>query len=195
MENEEALIARLKQRDRRAFNTLVEREKDRVFNTCLGFLHNREDAEDTAQEVFMELHESIDDFRGDSTLRTWLYRIAVTKSLELIRYRNRKKRWGFFQAMAADDPPDPDETPSDTGFDHPGVELEKKERATLLMHEIARLTEKQRVAITLQKLEGLSYSEIADVMETTVSAVESLVHRATRNLEQQLADYFDKQIE
>lgn len=193
MENEDALIARLKQRDSQAFKTLVEGYKNRVYNTCLGFLHNHEDAEDMAQEVFIQVHDSIDDFCGDSSLATWLYRIAVNKSLELLRYRKRQKRWAFFQALMGDSR-EPDDVSGEDPFVHPGIALENKERAAVLFREIDKLPENQKTAFLLHKVEGLAYKEVARVMETSLSAVESLIHRARKNLRNQLADYYNNEM-
>lgn len=122
---ESALIEQLSQGSESAFRTLVNDHKDRVYNTCMGFLRNPHDAEDVSQEVFIEVYDSINDFREDSSLSTWIYRIAVTKSLELIRYRKRKKRSGFFQALNAMFN-EPDENVDETESMHPGVELEIK---------------------------------------------------------------------
>lgn len=189
MENEEALIERLKQRDSQAFQTLVEEQKDRVFNTCLGFLHNPEDAEDVAQEVFIEIFDSIDTYREEASLATWIYRIAVTKSLELIRYRKRQKRWAFFESLKRNND-EPDEMAGDDPFVHPGVALENKERAAILFREIDKLAENQKTAFVLHKVEGLAYKEIAEVMETSLSSVESLIYRARQNLQKQLHDFY-----
>ncbi|MDR8391519.1 RNA polymerase sigma factor [Aliifodinibius sp. S!AR15-10] len=188
MENEQQLIERLKERDSQAFKTLVEEQKDRIYNTCLGFLHNHEDAEDTAQEVFITVFDSIDSFRNEASLATWIYRIAVTKSLELIRYRKRKKRWSFFEAVANEG--NPDRVSAQDMFEHPGVALENKERSAILFREIDKLTENQKTAFILHKVEGLAYKEIADVMETSVSAVESLIHRAKTSLRKQLHKFY-----
>ena len=157
------LIERLKERDESAFKQLVNKHKDRVYNTCLGFLRNPQDAEDIAQEVFIQVYDSINEFREDAALSTWIYRIAVTKSLELIRYQKRKKRSGFFKAMSSFFS-EPDDEADESGYMHPGVQLENKERAAVLFHEIEQLPERQRIAFTLQKVEGLSYQEVAEVM-------------------------------
>lgn len=186
---ESELIQQLKLGSHDAFRDLVGKYKDRVYNTCLGFLRNPQDAEDMAQEVFMKVYESIGDFREDSALSTWIYRIAVTKSLELIRKRKRKKRFGFFQALLnADD--DPNDTADTAFFPHPGIAVENKERAEILMRAIEGLPEQQRIAFTLHKLEELSYKEIAGVMDSSLSAIESLMHRAKKNLQKELFDYY-----
>jgi|AntRauTorcE11897_2_1112592.scaffolds.fasta_scaffold00087_27 RNA polymerase sigma-70 factor (ECF subfamily) len=184
-------IDRLNARDEAAFKQLVNQHKDRVYNTCLGFLRNPHDAEDVSQEVFIQVFDSIGDFREEAQLSTWIYRIAVTKSLELIRYRNRKKRSGFFQALSSIFT-EPDEQPDRSDGMHPGIQLENKQRAEVLFGEIEKLTEKQRVAFTLQKVEGLSYQEVANVMEIKLPAVESLIYRAKENLKKQLYSYYQQ---
>ena len=188
-ENEEKFLERLRLRDEAAFRELVERFKNRVYNTCLGFLHNRQDAEDAAQEVFIRIFESIGDFRGDASLATWIYRIAVTRSLEVIRYRKRGKRRAFFESLTSESEATAGAADEEY-FEHPGVALEQKERAGILFREIEKLPENQKVAFTLHKVEGLAYKEIAEVMDTTLSAVESLMHRAKRNLRKQLQEYY-----
>jgi RNA polymerase sigma-70 factor (ECF subfamily) len=177
--------------DEAAFKELVNAHKNQVYNTCLGFLRNPQDAEDVAQEVFIQVFDSIVDFREESSLSTWIYRIAVTKSLELIRYKKRQKRSGFFQALSSVFS-DPDEHTHGSDYMHPGVQLENKERAAVLFGEIEKLTEKQRVAFTLQKVEGLSYQEVADVMEMSLPAVESLIYRAKESLKKQLYSYYQQ---
>jgi len=186
---ETELVRQLQLGDDRAFRELVEKYKDRIYNTCLGFLKNPEDAEDMAQEVFIQVFESIDDFRKDSALSTWIYRLAVNKSLELIRKRKRQKRRGFFKALMNSEE-EPDEIRGDVFFPHPGVALENKERAEILMKAITTLTEQQQTAYTLHKIEKLSYKEVARIMELSLSAVESLMHRAKKNLQNELYSYY-----
>jgi len=185
------LITQLKLGNEKAFRQLVEQQKDRVYNTCLGLLHNPQDAEDVAQEVFIQVWNSIGDFEGKAALSTWIYRIAVTKSLELIRYRKSQKRQSFFQSLKQDN--DPDEISGDDFFVHPGIALEQKERAEVLFRAIDQLPENQKIAFTLHKVEDLSYKEIAEVMETSVSAVESLMHRAKKNLQDLLYEFYQEQ--
>ena len=90
--DEADLIKRIKAGDMAAFNELVRIYQARVINTCFRFLFTQEDAEDISQEVFIEVYQSISSFRADSQLSTWIYRIAVTKCLDEIKRRNRKKR-------------------------------------------------------------------------------------------------------
>ncbi len=179
MTSEELLIEQLKQGDGAAFKTIVDTYQNMVYNACLSIVKNEEDAEDLAQEVFVQVYQSIKSFKGESKLSTWLYRIATTKSLDHERKKKRKKRFGFVKSIFGEDaqvevnPPD---------FHHPGVVLDQKENAAILFKAIDKLPDNQRIAFILNKIEGLSYQEISEVMQTTISAIESLLHRAKNNL-------------
>jgi len=176
---EQELIQQLRQGNESAFKILVETNQDRVYNTALSIVQNAEDAEDVAQEVFIQAFRSIHSFKGEAKLTTWLYRIATTRSLDLLRSRKSKKRFGFLQRLFTDDGDLQYDLPD---FNHPGIALEHKENAAKLFKAIAKLPENQKIAFTLHKMEDLSYQEISDVLGTTVPAVESLMHRAKVNL-------------
>jgi RNA polymerase sigma factor (sigma-70 family) len=181
--NEFELIQGLRNADERAFRFLVDTYQDRVYNTAIGIVQNAEDAEDVAQEVFIQVYRSIHSFKGESKLSTWLYRIATTRSLDVLRSRKSKKRFGFIQRLFGDGTEPLYEIPD---FNHPGVSLDRKENAGKLFKAISQLPENQKIAFTLHKLEDLSYQEVSEVMQTTVAAVESLMHRAKLNLRKTL---------
>ncbi|HLP50771.1 MAG TPA: RNA polymerase sigma factor [Chitinophagales bacterium] len=188
--NEELLIQQLQQGNEKAFAWLVQNFQDRVYNTCLGVLHNMEDAEDIAQEVFVEVHRSVQGFKAESKLSTWIYRICVTKSLDHLRGKKRKKRFAFVKSIFGENDNEPRIHIPD--FVHPGVLLENKERAAYLFKAIEQLPENQRIAFTLNKIEYLSYQEISDATQMSVSAVESLLFRAKQNLKKILNDYYEE---
>jgi RNA polymerase sigma-70 factor (ECF subfamily) len=185
------ILKKLQAGDEAAFAWLVEQNKNKILNTCYRFLFNREDAEDASQEVFIEVYRSIGSFREEAELSTWVYRIAVSKSLDFIRKKNRKKRIseirGFFSldSVAA-------ETKTLSAAD-PARELEQAERLRIMQEAINRLPEKQGVAFTLSKCDGVGNREIAAVMGLTLSAVDALIHRARANLQKQLTAYFAKE--
>ncbi|MEL6863010.1 MAG: sigma-70 family RNA polymerase sigma factor [Bacteroidota bacterium] len=187
------MITQLKAGSQSAFKVLIDQYQKRVLNTCLGFLPNRHDAEDLTQEVFIEVYRSAANFRGDSSLSTWIYRIAVTKSLEQIRKRKRKKRMAFFQSLIGLD--SPQVQASATDMDHPGIKLEQKERAQTLYKAIDNLSQNQRIAFTLHKIEGMSYKEISEIMDVSLSSIESLIFRARKNLQKNLYTFYQKQME
>ncbi|WP_207515459.1 RNA polymerase sigma factor [Longitalea luteola] len=187
--NELELIQRLREGDELAFKTLVENYQDLVFNTAIGIVQNSEDAEDVAQEVFIQVYRSIDQFKGDARLSTWIYRITTTKALDHIRSRKRKKRFAFITSLFG---PNDELIHEPVDFQHPGVALDRKEQAALLFKMIDQLPENQKVAFTLHKTEELSYQEIADVMQLSVSAVESLLFRARQNLRKLLEKHYQQ---
>ncbi len=182
--SEQELIERLLKNDPVAFKQLIDEQKGRAFNTSLGILQNSAEAEDITQEVFIEVFESLKNFKGDSKLSTWIYRITITKSLEAIRRRKRKKRFGYITRLFQNESNTPEVLVPD--FVHPGVLLENKEKATLLFKAIDSLPENQKIAFTLHKIEDMSYEEIAETMQVSLSAVESLIHRAKINLRKKL---------
>lgn len=175
-----------------AFRNLVEAEKDRVLNICYRFVNNAEDAEDLAQETFMEVYRSIAEFREDSSISTWIYRIAVSKSLNHIRNRNRLKRRGSL-SKTADFVKETAEIPAPKS-DNPDEVLEQKERQAILYQALNDLPSKQRIAFTLSKYDEMNYREIATILKTSVPSVESLIHRAKANLQKKLYAYYGKHL-
>jgi len=191
-EEEKQFVERLKSECPGVFKELVDLHRNRVLNVCYRFLHNRADAEDVAQDVFVEVYRSLPEFRGGAQLSTWIYRIAVTKSLDLIRRRNRKKRFGIFHAPLRMEAL-VEQVPAPRSFS-PIARLEDRERSRILQQAVDSLPESQKTAITLSKYEGVSYHEIADIMGTTVSSVESLIHRGMENLRKKLYRYYRRNL-
>ena len=189
--SEVEIIQKLRQGNEQAFRQLVEKYQKLVINTCNGMVHNMEDAEDIAQDVFIEVFRSIDKFRADSKLSTWLYRIAVNRSLNFIR-DNKKNKW--FQSFedSVKSKIALHENLANTRSDQPEFVMENKQRAAMLHEAIDSLPENQKVAFTLSKYEELSYQEISAVMDVTVSSVESLLHRAKKNLQKKLYTCYKK---
>ncbi|MEI8033039.1 MAG: RNA polymerase sigma factor [Chlorobiaceae bacterium] len=173
------------------FKSLVGEHQEMVINTCYRFVFNREDAEDLAQDVFVEVFRSLDQFRAEAKLSTWIYRIAVTKSLDHLRRIKRIKRFGALKRIiGAEDPSAEIAAPSG---DTPAEACSGNERADLLQKALNSLPDNQKAAFLLSKQDGYSNQEIADILKTSVSAVESLVHRARKNLQEKLSLYYEKQ--
>ncbi len=186
------LIKRVQEGSEAAFRQLVERHKDRVYNTALSLLGQPQDAEDVSQEVFVEFWKKAAAFRGEAALSTWLYRVTVNRCRDLIKFRKRKKRFARLTALYGSDdqlvrqPVDPV---------HPGILLEQLEEASLLMKAIDALPEQQKIALMLHKMEQLPQREIATIMNKSTSAVEGLLHRAKGNLRQSLRKHFTEAYE
>ena len=184
------LIDQLIEGDEPAFRMVVEEYKRTVLNCCFRFVKNYETAEDLTQDVFVEVFRSIKKFKGNSKLSTWIYRIAVTKSIDYLRFQKRKKRFAFLSSLSGED--QMEELIIKDNGNNPEIELERKERIRVLNLVMDSLPENQKVAFTLSKYDEMSYKEIADILATTVSAVESLIHRAKNNLENKLYKYYKK---
>jgi RNA polymerase sigma factor (sigma-70 family) len=183
---ETELVAQLQLGSEAAFRSLVERYQGRVYRTVLSLLRNPEEAEDVAQEVFVEVYQTINQFRGEATLSTWLYRLATSRALKTLRRARAKKRFAFFTSLLGLGNAVLHEVPTHA---HPLALLEGQQQLQLLLAHIARLPDQQQVAFTLRHEQELSYEEIAAVLDTTVSAVESLLFRARKTLRHHLQPY------
>jgi RNA polymerase sigma-70 factor (ECF subfamily) len=185
-----AFIKSIKNNEPESFRKLVLNYQGMIINTCYGFVKNHTDAEDIAQEVFIEVYRSINKFREDAKLTTWLYRISVNKSIDFLRKQKRKSWIGSIQTMFGGE-----EKAMVVEAKHqpnPQQVLEQGERKIVLQNAIDKLAENQKTAFVLHKYEGLSYKEIAKIMDLSLSSVESLMHRAKKNLKKLLYDYYQE---
>ena len=190
--SEQFFIQRLKNREELAYRELVDRYSDLVYSTAYAIVQNELDAEDLTQECFVEITSAIYRFKGDSKLSTWMYRIVTNLALYHLRSKKRKKRFGFLFSI------DDDENKSNPihtlkNNDTPDQVLEQKEKSKLLFKALNQLPDNQRIAFILHNMEQQSYKEICEIMELSLSAVESLIFRAKQNLRKQLEDlYYEK---
>ncbi len=168
-----ALMVAFQRGDAAAFRTLFERHARAMFAFCHHFVRDAARAEELAQDVFVKLHQSADRYRPSARFRTFLYRIASNHCLNELR----RGEYGARRAAEGALPADPDALASGAASPEEVAHGAALERAVGEL--LARLPEKQRAALVLCRLEGLSYEEIAEVLDTSVSAVKSLVHRAT----------------
>jgi len=185
--NQPELLAKSDSNDPAAFTDIVTHWQAMVYNTALSIVQVAEDAEDITQEVFIEVFEKLDSFRGTSQLQTWIYRITINKALDQEKKKKRQKHGGLLKQIFNTGPAE-----EPVNFNHPGVLLDNKEKAAVLFKALGRLPEKQRIAFTLHKVEGLPHQEIAAIMETSVAAIESLMTRARAGLKTLLEDYYQQ---
>jgi RNA polymerase sigma-70 factor (ECF subfamily) len=188
---ESYLIKSIQEGDRKAFQMLVETHQRMVVNTCLGIVHNKIDAEDLAQDVFIEVFRSAGNFKGESKLSTWLYRIATNRSLNYLRNNKRRR---FFQSIeeAFTGGRNNNHEISQNDADQPDKNITDRERSEILHLAIDHLPDKQRIAFTLNKYEDLPYQQISEIMEISLASVETLIHRAKKNLQSQLLGRYKK---
>jgi len=188
---ENELIGKIQSGDADRFVHVVDKYQAIVFRTCLGFTHNKEDADDLTQEVFVKAYQSIQSFRGQSAFSTWLYRIAVNTSLNHIRNNNKRSIFVRFDSIfGGSKTRESAHIPID--FDNPEQIIISSEHKKLVKNALDALPEKQRTAIVLSKYDDLSQKEIAQIMETSEGAVEALIQRAKTNLREKLWKYRER---
>ncbi|MGM0529507.1 MAG: RNA polymerase sigma factor [Bacteroidota bacterium] len=183
---EKELINELVAGNEDAYRRLITLYRKHVIRLCMGFTGSSDDAEDLAQDVFVEIFKSIRRFRGQSSLSTWIYRIAVNKSLNFIRDRKRGDYNDYKKVT--------DLGGNDSGEYSADQKLVQEEHSEALHSAIDSLPEAQRTAFVLSKYEDMKYSEIADVMKTSISSVESLLFRAKKNLQSKLFNYYKRNL-
>ena len=168
--DERELIARLQKRDEAAFEELIRQYEKKVYTRCFRMCGNSEDAEEAAQDAFLALWRGIDRFRQESSLSTWIYRLATNACIDTLR--RRKKQSGSVSlddeelfVDAVDTSPQPQET------------VEHRETQKLLQEGLSALPEEYRKVLILREIEGLSYTEIADSASIELGTVKSRISR------------------
>ena len=168
--NERELIARLQKRDEAAFEELIRQYEKKVYTLCFRMCGNSEDAEEAAQDAFLALWRGIDRFRQESSLSTWIYRLATNACIDTLR--RRKKQSGSVSlddvelfVDAVDTSPQPQET------------VEHREVQKLLQEGLSALPEEYRKVLILREIEGLSYTEIAESASIELGTVKSRISR------------------
>jgi RNA polymerase sigma-70 factor, ECF subfamily len=185
------LIKLILQGDKEKFRILVEQYQHMVFRTCIGFLHDKDDADDLTQDIFIQAYQSLHSFKGDSAFSTWIYRISVNASLNWVRKRSRNVVLNRLEALFGSAGEKEISLPvSDT--ENPETILIRQEHSQWVQNALDRLPEKQRTALILSKYDDLSQKEIAEIMKTTEGAVEALIQRAKTNLRLKLSSSYKK---
>jgi RNA polymerase sigma-70 factor (ECF subfamily) len=156
-----------------------------VFNLALQYVQNMEDAEDITQDVFVKVFDHLNTFKKQSSLKTWIYRMAINQSLDFIKAKKAQKR-NFLSSLFSINDSNFKFQPSN--FNHPGIELEQKEACQKIFEAINQLSDNQKTALILLKIEDKSQAETAEIMNLKVKALESLFQRAKNNLEILLID-------
>ena len=165
------------------FEQLYNKHAKQVYNLVLHYVQNTQDAEEITQDVFVSAYEQLQQFRSESAIGTWIYRIAINKSLDFLKAKKRKKRFALFSLFTPENEP--------RHFEHPGVLMEHEEETKQLFGYINNLPDNQKTALILQKIDGKSIAEIGIIMDLGTKAVESLVQRAKTNLLKKLNEAKD----
>jgi RNA polymerase sigma factor RpoE len=182
-----ALVTRAKQEDAAAYDELIRRYQERIYATVYHMTSNHEDANDLTQETFIKAYRALKSFKGDSSFYTWVYRIAINKTINFLKQRKNRVHMSLNDLdFQAEHDPDlvalvSDKTPRrDLGL----VELQEKLNAAM-----QKLSEVHRMVVTLHDVQGLSHDEIAEIMDCNVGTVRSRLFYARQQLQGSLADY------
>jgi RNA polymerase sigma-70 factor (ECF subfamily) len=183
-ESDEELVRRAQQDDERAFGELVRRYESKVYSLALKMLRNPEDAEDVLQDTFLRAYRGIKSFQGNSTFSTWIYRITANSALMRLRKRQ-------LPTVSIDDA-DERETPINIADWAPGPveQMLNQETQNAMAEAIESLPAEFRQVFVLRDLEELSNAEVADILDLSVAAVKSRLHRARLKIRNRLATHF-----
>ncbi|WP_424001231.1 RNA polymerase sigma factor [Maribacter sp. IgM3_T14_3] len=171
MKNKLEIIQAIANGDEQALAIFYNMYSEKIYNTALSYTKIVEDAEEITQDVFIKVFKSISKFNQESSLNTWIYRITINTSLNFL---NKKKRFKLFKNSI--------NKSQLINFQHPGVLLENKENAAILYQVIDCLSNNQKTAFILSYIEELPRQEVANIMEISLKAVESLLQRAKKNM-------------
>jgi len=185
-----ALIERSKQNDLAAFEQLVKIYQHRVYGLCYQLAGNYNDAQDLAQEVFIQAYSSINSFRNESDLGTWLHRIAVNKWINIQRKNKRNNIVSIDAPLNTDKGELQREVPSPNG--NPQDILEEKEYHDLVKKALQLISYEHRTVLFLREVQGYSYEEIAGIIDCSVGTVRSRLNRARKNLKDKVEQLVQK---
>jgi len=183
--DESVLIQRCRAGDSAAMERLILRYQNRIYNVILKICANPDDAAELTQDAFVRLIENIDKFAGRSSFYTWAFRIAVNLTLT---HCKRNVKLGFRSLDAAEDVSAGDGRQSLKEYmvaknaPDPAIVVQKKELCQLVVKSLMRLDDEQRTALVLRDIEGMSYGDIAEVLEVELGTVKSRISRARGNL-------------
>jgi RNA polymerase sigma-70 factor (ECF subfamily) len=183
---DQEIIGQILQGDRNRYKLLVERYQSIVFRTCMGFLHNKEDADDLTQDIFIQTYQTLPAYKGEASFSTWIYRITVNASLNKLRKSSKNSLLQRLENVFGSEKGKEYNLPVSDG-ENPETLIIREERNEWVQKALNSLPEKQRTAIVLSKYDDLSQREIAVIMETTEGAVEALIQRAKANLREKLS--------
>ena len=185
------LIDRIQRGDREAFQELVERYQRKVYSICYGMLKDPEASLDVSQEVFIKVYRYLEKFNRDSSFYTWLYRITVNMCIDYIRKHSKAQKVEYDDRLSHDNVEAAGEEhimPSQLGL-HPDRVYGRKELREKMLEALETLSEKHRTILILREVEGLSYEEMADVLNISKGTVMSRLFHARRYFQEAMKEY------
>ena len=188
--DERQLIRGARQGDLAAYDELVRRYQERLYSTIYHMTSNHEDAHDLAQEAFIKAYRSLSSFKGDSSFFTWVYRIAVNKTLNFLKYRKRRSHMSLndLEFNAENDPV----LVSLISENTPRRDLHLGELQQALNAAMQKLSHIHRLVVTMHDVQGLSHQEIGMILDCNIGTVRSRLFYARQQLQAHLSAYMEK---
>ena len=183
------LVARVQKGDKRAFDMLVLKYQHKIYSLVSRLVHDPAEVQDIAQESFIKAYRALPNFRGESAFYTWLYRIAVNTAKNYLVSRHRRPSGSDIDI---DDVAQYSSEPNLRDIDSPEQQLQGEQMIRIVNAAIAALPEDLRTALTLREFDGLSYEEIAEVMQCPVGTVRSRIFRAREAIDRELEPLMHK---
>jgi RNA polymerase sigma-70 factor, ECF subfamily len=184
--SDEELMGKVAQGDTQAFELLVRRHERRILNLISRFIGEQTQAEDVAQDVFVRVWQASKDYKATAKFTTWVYRITANLCLDLLKSAHHRQIFTQLDVHAERLDEGNDVFPLSSNTRSPEDLLLSDEKSRLISTALTSLPTNQRLAVILKKFDGLSYQEISSVLGCSISAVESLLVRAKRNLREKL---------
>lgn len=184
------LVERAQEGDREAFQQLVERYQEKVYSICYSKLDDKQDSYDVSQEVFIKVYRYLDSFNHESSFYTWLYRITVNTCIDFLRKQSRISKVDYDDSIQTDDEVEGHDqlTPSTLGLD-PDQAYNRKELREKMLEALESLSDKHRTILNLREVEGLSYKEMAEVLDISKGTVMSRLYHARQYFQEAIEDY------
>jgi RNA polymerase sigma-70 factor, ECF subfamily len=183
--DDQTLIAQCRAGDQAAFRELVQRYQRRVYGIAFGMVHNVDDSMDITQEVFIRVHSYLDHFKGTSSFYTWLYRITINLCIDHLRREGKLQTVDYDDTVAHDQGEASDLLP-DRSEMHPGHVLARKEMSEMIHKALQTLSVNHRAVLLMREVEGLSYTEMAEVMQCNKGTIMSRLFHARRRMQEAL---------
>ncbi|MFL5320324.1 MAG: RNA polymerase sigma factor [Myxococcaceae bacterium] len=189
-----SLVKRVRSGDQRAFRLLVERYQKKIYAVALGMLKDKEDAMDVTQEAFVKVYKYLDHFKGDSSFYTWLYRITSNICIDVLR---KRQGGGMREQVEFDETMEMDTAEANIGAlgsrlgTNPQKSALRKELADKIQEALAQVPEKHRMILLMREVEGLSYEDLAKVLEIPKGTVMSRLFHARAKVQKILSEYLE----
>lgn len=190
---DEVLIELVKRGDRAAFDEIFQRYQSKAYRLVMGILRDHQDAEEVLQEIFLKVFEKLDTFRGEAAFSSWLYRVALNSAF--MKLREKK---GTITVPLEEVLHDIEDTDITSGSDWPGgpdAEVATEEVMNIIGEAIEKMPEDFRAVMILRDIEGFSNEEAGELLDLSVSAVKSRLHRARLFLRKKLDDFYRQHME